>query len=189
MGGVDKGLQVFRGRPLVQHAIERLQAQCAHVMINANRHLDQYAAFGHKVWPDDLPDFAGPLAGFGVGLRHCRTPYLLVVPCDSPLFPADLTLRLGQALLEQSAELAVAVGAETDAHGQTVWRPQPVFCLLRTELLNSLNHFTQTGGRKIDAWTAQHACAWARFDQAGDDPQAFANINTLSELKQLEGRT
>ena len=188
MGGVDKGLQVFQGRPLVQHAIERLQDQCAHVMINANRHLDQYAAWGHEVWPDDMADFAGPLAGFMVGLQHCRTPFLLIVPCDSPFFPLDLALRLGQALIEQDADLAVAVGAEVDPHGHTVWRPQPVFCLLRSHLLNSLTRFMQVGGRKIDAWTAQHPCAWARFDQALDDPKAFANFNTLSELQQHEGR-
>ena len=46
--------------------------------------------------------------------------------------------------------------------------------------------FTQGGGRKIDAWTAQHKTAVVTFDQAGDDPAAFFNANTLAELHKLE---
>ena len=166
----------------------RLQTQCAEVMINANRNLGAYESFGAPVWPDGLSDYAGPLAGFLVGLEQAQTPYVLTVPCDSPRFPLDLCARLGQALADEQADLAMAVGAETDDLGQTVWRPQPVFCLLKTELLESLIRFTQGGGRKIDAWTAQHRCAQVAFDQPGDDRLAFANVNTLSELHELERR-
>jgi molybdopterin-guanine dinucleotide biosynthesis protein A len=186
MGGIDKGLQKFLGTPLALSAMLRLQTQCAEVMINANRNLGAYESFGAPVWPDGLSDFAGPLAGFLVGLEHAQTPYLLTVPCDSPRFPLDLCARLGQALVDTHADVAMAVGAETDDRGQTVWRTQPVFCLIKTDLLESLVRFTQGGGRKIDAWTAQHRCAQVAFDQPGDDPWAFANVNTLSELHDLE---
>jgi molybdopterin-guanine dinucleotide biosynthesis protein A len=188
MGGADKGLQKFQGHPLALNAMLRLQTQCAEVMINANRNLGAYESFGAPVWPDGLSDYAGPLAGFLVGLEQAQTPYVLTVPCDSPRFPLDLCARLGQALADEQADLAMAVGAETDDLGQTVWRPQPVFCLLKTELLESLIRFTQGGGRKIDAWTAQHRCAQVAFDQPGDDRLAFANVNTLSELHELERR-
>jgi molybdopterin-guanine dinucleotide biosynthesis protein A len=107
---------------------------------------------------------------------------LLTVPCDSPLFPLDLGERLYQAMDSQDADLAMAAAPEADG---TV-RPQPVFCLLKTELLESLVKFTQSGGRKIDAWTGQHRCAIVPFDQSGDSAQAFANANTLAELQQLE---
>jgi molybdopterin-guanine dinucleotide biosynthesis protein A len=185
MGGIDKGLQNFRGLPLALQALMRLQLQSLppqEVLINANRNLSAYESLGVQVWPDSLSDYAGPLAGFLTGLERCETPLLLTVPCDTPLFPLDLAERLHQALLAQDADLAMAAAPEADG---TV-RPQPVFCLLKVDLLESLVAFTQAGGRKIDAWTAQHRCALVPFDQPGDSPQAFANANTLQELQQLE---
>jgi molybdopterin-guanine dinucleotide biosynthesis protein A len=87
MGGVDKGLQAFRGMPLAMHALFRLQAQVGETMLNANRNLAAYESMGVPVWPDALPDYPGPLAGFLVGLERCETPYLVVVPCDTRSFP------------------------------------------------------------------------------------------------------
>jgi molybdopterin-guanine dinucleotide biosynthesis protein A len=163
----------------------RLQLQSLplqEVMINANRNLAAYESLGVAVWPDSIDGFAGPLAGFLTGLERCETPLLLTVPCDSPLFPLDLVERLLQALHDQDADMAMAAAPEADG---TV-RPQPVFCLLKLDLLESLVKFTQSGGRKIDAWTAQHRCATVPFDLPGDSPHAFSNANTLAELQQLE---
>ena len=186
MGGVDKGLQNFNGMPLALHTLMRLQLQVGTVMINANRNLSAYESFGAEVWPDVLTDYAGPLAGFLTGLERCETSYMGTVPCDTPRFPLDLVARLAAALEREGAEIAMAAGPEADAQGQTQVRTQPVFCLLKVELLESLTRFTQGGGRKIDTWTAQHKTVIVPFDQAGDDPLAFANANTLAELKQLE---
>jgi molybdenum cofactor guanylyltransferase len=188
MGGVDKGLQNFRGMPLALHALMRLQMQegglINEVMINANRNLSAYEAFGAAVWPDAQPDeFAGPLAGFLTGLERCEATYLLVVPCDTPLFPLDLAQRLLQSLEQEDAEIAVACAPETDEHGVTQMRPQPVFCLMKSNLMESLVRFMQSGGRKIDRWTAQHRVAQVIFE---NDLQAFANVNTLQELHALE---
>ena len=185
MGGVDKGLQNFRGLPLALQTLMRLQLQSLppqEILITANRNLAPYESLGVPVWPDSIDGFAGPLAGFLTGLEHCETPLLLTVPCDSPLLPLDLVERLYKALHEQDADLAMAAAPEADG---TV-RPQPVFCLLKTELLESLVKFTQRGGRKIDAWTGQHRCAIVPFDQSSDSANAFANANTLAELQQLE---
>ena len=186
MGGVDKGLQNFNGLPLALHTLMRLQLQAGPVMINANRNLSAYESFGVEVWPDVLADYAGPLAGFLTGLERCETPWLLTVPCDTPRFPMDLASRLAAALEREGAEIAMAAGPESDEHGQVQLRTQPVFCLLKVELLESLTRFTQGSGRKIDAWTAQHRTVVVPFDQPGDDPLAFSNANTLAELKQLE---
>jgi molybdopterin-guanine dinucleotide biosynthesis protein A len=177
MGGVDKGLQVYRGVPLAMHALLRLSAQVGHLMINANRNLAAYESMGVPVWPDALPDFAGPLAGFLAGLERCETPYLASVPCDSPLFPEDLVARLAQGLVEAQADIAMAKTQEAD--GEQV---QPVFCLMKTTLMESLVRFTHEGGRKIDRWTALHRCAEVRFD----DARAFVNANTLDELRHLQ---
>lgn len=178
MGGVDKGLQTHRGVPLALHALLRLQPQVGGVMINANRNLGAYESFGVPVWPDALPDFAGPLAGFLTGLEHCDSPWLVAVPCDSPAFPLDLVRRLADAVEEAGAEIAMPSICEADGR----WRVQPVFCLLRASLLESLVRFTQAGGRKIDAWTAQHRTVAVPFDDAA----AFVNANTLAELQQLD---
>lgn len=186
MGGVDKGLQNFRGLPLALHTLMRLQMQTGNVMVNANRNLAAYEAFGAPVWPDVLADYAGPLAGFLTGLERCETQWLLTVPCDTPLFPLDLAQGLAAAAEAQGAEIAMAAAPEDDGQGHIQVRPQPVFCLLRVDLLESLVAFTQAGGRKIDAWTARHRCAMVPFDQPGDDPQAFFNANTLAELQALE---
>jgi molybdopterin-guanine dinucleotide biosynthesis protein A len=182
MGGADKGLQNFNGMPLALHTLMRLQTQVGEVMINANRNLGAYEAFGVPVWPDVLGDYPGPLAGFLTALERCETGWLATVPCDTPLFPQDLVARLAQAAQEQDAQIAMAAAREED--GQL--RPQPVFCLMRVELMETLIKFTQSGGRKIDAWTAQHKTVLVTFDQPGDEPRAFFNANTLAELHQLE---
>lgn len=186
MGGVDKGLQTFNGTPLALHTLLRLQMQqgglIGEVMINANRNLAAYEAFGAPVWPDSMPDYAGPLAGFMTGLERCETPFLMTVPCDTPLFPPDLAVRLVDALGRENADIAMAAAREED--GQI--RTQPVFCLLRADLLESLVAFTHEGGRKIDRWTALHKTVTVPFDQPNDDPRAFFNANTLAELHSLE---
>ena len=186
MGGTDKGLQNFRGLPLALHTLMRLQMQqgqpLAEVMINANRNLSAYEAFGTAVWPDTLDGFAGPLAGFMTGLERCETPLLLTVPCDTPLFPLDLVQRMHQALRREQADLAMAAACEED--GQL--RAQPVFCLMRVELLESLVAFTHQGGRKIDAWTALHRTVLVPFNEPHDSAQAFLNANTAAQLQGLE---
>ena len=184
MGGVDKGLQNFNGMPLALYTLMRLQPQVGQLMVIANRNLAAYEAFGAPVWPDGLSDYAGPLAGFLTALERCETQWLLTAPCDTPLFPADLAQRLARAAGDAGAEIAMAAAREED--GQL--RPQPVFCLMRHELLESLVQYTGNGGRKIDTWTAQHRTIVVPFDAPGDDPRAFFNANTLAELHQLEQR-
>jgi molybdopterin-guanine dinucleotide biosynthesis protein A len=161
-------------------------AGVSHIMMNANRNLAAYESFGASVWPDALADYAGPLAGFLTGLERCETPFMVTVPCDTPLLPLDLVPRLAQALEDQQADIAMAAAPELDKNGQMQLRTQPVFCLLRVDLLESLVKFTQQGGRKIDAWTALHKTVVVPFDQPHDNPQAFFNANTLDELRQLE---
>ena len=183
MGGADKGLQNFNGVPLALHTVMRLGPQVGDLMLNANRNLAAYESFGVDVWPDgsNMGEFAGPLAGFLTALEHCETPYLLTVPCDTPLFPKDLVARLAQAMARENAEFAVAA---TEQDGQL--QQQPVFCLMSCDMLESLVAFTKGGGRKIDAWTALHRTVVVPFNGPQDDPRAFANANTLAELHLLE---
>lgn len=180
MGGVDKGLQPYRGVPLAMHTLLRLGDQVGEVMVNANRNLSAYESFGVPVWPDPqgIGEFAGPLAGFLAGLERCETPWMLSVPCDTPAFPLDLVERLAAAAEAHDAEIAMPRTIDADGRAQV----QPVFCLMRSTLLESLVRFLHEGGRKIDRWTALHRCVEVDFD----DDSAFFNANTLDELRQAE---
>ena len=180
MGGVDKGLQPFGGVPLALHALLRLGPQVGELMINANRNLSAYESMGVPVWPDAQADYAGPLAGWLAGLERCETPYLVTVPCDSPNFPTDLVQRLAQALVASGADIAMAATSEDGAR-----QVQPVFSLMKATLMESLVSYLQEGQRKIDKWTALHACVEVDFADAA----AFANANTLAELQALQDPT
>jgi len=174
MGGVDKGLQLLDGRPMVARAIERLAPQVEAIVVNANQNLDAYRAFGYPVVRDAVGGFAGPLAGLHAGLQAARTAYVVTVPCDSPFLPKDLVARLGAALEANAAQLAVA---------KTGAQPHPVFCLVQRAVLPDLEAFLHAGGRKIDAWYARLEVVEVSFD---DQPQAFSNINTREELARFE---
>lgn len=176
MGHVDKGLQLFRGVPMAQVVLERLQPQVGAVIINANQHIDRYAQMGVPVWPDEFPGFAGPLAGLHAGLSHCDTPYLVTMPCDSPFAPVDLVAKLSAVLNTARADIAVAVTGE----GATRQR-HPVFCLLPAHLKNDLADYLGKGGRKMDAWFAKHRQADVYFA----DEKPFTNINTNDELQRM----
>lgn len=177
MGSIDKGLQFFLGKPLFLHAAERLKPQVASIFISANRNENQYAKAGLTVLQDTPPVFAGPLAGFAAGLAHCPTPYLLVVPCDSPFFPDNLASELGAALLEDNTEAAIAATGRASSLSL-----QPVFCLIKKEILPHLEAFLATGQHKIAAWYATLKTSLVSFP----DESAFDNINTYQELERLE---
>lgn len=173
MDSRDKGLVPFRGKPMVAHVIERLAPQVGSVLINANRNVEQYAAFGHPVISDEVGGFAGPLAGLHAGMRACTTELIVTAPCDSPFLPLDLVARLHAAMESEIADLAVV---------RTGGFAQPVFALYSVALLPSLTAFLESGGRKIDTWYSAHRVAEVEFD----DEAAFANINTIDELQSLE---
>jgi molybdenum cofactor guanylyltransferase len=168
MGGVDKGLQLLRGKPLAQWAIERLAPQVDEVLVNCNQNLDAYARFGRRLVPDEIGGYAGPLAGLHAGLKAAAHPLLVTAPCDSPFLSSNLVKRLFASLKEN--ELAVA---------RTGDQPHPVFALMRKEVLPGLEAFLAGGGRKIDAWYASLRTIEVSFD---DEADAFRNINTLEEL-------
>jgi molybdopterin-guanine dinucleotide biosynthesis protein A len=176
MGGVDKGLQPLRGRPMVAWVIERFAPQVDEVLINANQNLERYGALGHRVIPDEIRGYAGPLAGLHRGLTEAEHELVATVPCDSPFLPRDLVARLRSALERNAAEIAVA---------RTGNQPHPVFCLCHRSVLPGLTAFLAGGGRKIDAWYAKLKVVEVAFD---DNPDAFSNINTGEELRVVETR-
>ena len=168
MGGVDKGLQLLHGKPMVASVIARLAPQVDEILINANQNLAAYARFGHRVVPDAVGGFAGPLAGLHAGLSQASHALVLTVPCDSPFLPPDLFSRLDKELDDN--DLAVA---------RTGDQPHPVFALVRKAVMQNLADFLSRGGRKIDAWYGTLKVVEVAFD---DEADAFRNINTRAEL-------
>jgi molybdenum cofactor guanylyltransferase len=176
MGGVDKGLQLIHGKPMVQQVLDRLQPQVGKVLINANRHLDEYKGFGVPICSDSISGYAGPLAGIHAALLQTNTAYLVTVPCDSPLLPNDLVSRLSVAASEHQADAAVVV---TDNEEQR--QRHPVFLLLKSDLRSSLERYLNNGGRKVDDWLASLNCVDVPFD----DETAFTNVNTPEDIQAL----
>ncbi len=174
MGGIDKGLQELRGQPMVHWVVERLAPQVDELLINANQNGERYGAFGYPVVPDQVPDFAGPLAGLHAALAAAKHPLVATAPCDSPFLPDDLVSRLKSALDSDGADLAVA---------RTFDQPHPVFCLCKREVLPHLTEFLAGGGRKIDRWYATLKVVEVAFD---DEAEAFENINTRDELARFD---
>ena len=176
MGGIDKGLVESRGRPLIEAVIERLRPQVGEILISANRNIDTYRALGYPILLDadeGLEPFPGPLAGMLAGLRAARTPWVAVVPCDAPFFPADLVGRLAEALGPDHAAVA-CVGQKTES----------VFCLLHADLADDLAAALVHGERRAEAWLRGIGAARAEFSQ----PECFANLNTLQEVHARDGR-
>ena len=176
MQGADKGLVEWQGRPLALHALERLQPQVGSLAINANRNLPTYQAWQVPVWPDADDRYPGPLAGLLAGLTHCTTDWLVTVPCDSPLFPADLVARLCIAASDAGAPIAMAA---TEALEGT--EAQPVFLLAHRSLREPLAQAIERDERRVRRWAQGQGCAMAVFT----DTAAFGNANTAEDLAAL----
>jgi len=174
MGGADKGLQPFAGRPLVAHVIERLAPQVGALLINANRNVTAYAAFGYPVIADRIGGFAGPLAGIHAGLAACATPLLAIAPCDAPRLPTDLVGRLRDALLLANAGIAVPATASG---------LQPAFALMRREVLPNLEAYLAAGRHRMQEWCRGLALCIVEFS----DDRGFFNANTPADLTTPDG--
>lgn len=174
MGGVDKGLVPFAGRPLVEWVMAALTPQVERLLISANRNLDTYRAYGHAVVTDLEPGYQGPLAGMLSAMRAAGDGWILTLPCDGPLAPPDLRSRLAAALAAQCSEIAVA----TDGR-----RTQFVHALLPVSLAPSLERFLASGGRRIADWYAGQRVVLVDF---GDQAESFVNLNAPDQALDLE---
>lgn len=175
MGGADKGLLSLAGRSLTARALDALAAQTrppARILISANRHLDEYAAFGHPVLPDTLPDYPGPLAGLLAGMARQGDAPLLLLPCDAVLLPPDFAERL-LAPLAAGWQAASAADAEH-------WHP--TLLALTPGLSGSLAAYLAAGERSIRGWLAGLRHCRLAFEQP------FPNLNTPQALRRLAER-
>lgn len=176
MGGQDKGLIELNGQPMIEYILEALAPQVEGIIINANRNINSYRRYGHPVVEDIIDGYFGPLVGIASGIKASNSGRVLAVPCDSPFVPDCLAGRLQAAMDDEQADICVATDGK---------RLQPVFALIRSELLDSLLAYLQDGGRKIDTWYNRHRLAQVDFS---DYPEAFINVNTPEEKRDVELR-
>lgn len=170
MGGKDKGLMVLNGKRMIEYVVSALRPQVGDLLINANRHTEEYAKLsGCEVISDSFGDFAGPLAGMLAGLQAAKTDYVLFVPCDSPCISPQLSERLSEKLLLQQADVCIADSGS---------RLEPVFVLMKSSLGEHLLSFLEAGGRKTEQWYGHLRKTVASL---ADFPETFLNINTPDE--------
>jgi len=174
MGGQDKGLIEFDGRPMVEILIAELERQSLGIVINANRNLDRYRDFGFPVISDHLQDYQGPLAGFASAMAAVETDFILTLPCDGPLLAENYAARFLSSQQQNDAAICVAFDGE---------RLQPVHALIKVDLRASLDQFLDSGDRKIDRWYALHDYVQTDFS---DCREMFRNINTPSDQQTLQ---
>ena len=173
MDGLDKGMVEFRNMPLIEHVLHRIAPQVDALVINANRNFDFYAASGLPVVPDERLDFAGPLAGIEASLSKAPTPLALIVPCDTPFLPTDLVTRMIDVMHKEQADVVIPDDGE---------REQPLICLMKTSLKDSISRVLDANCPKVRDWLALQNPAWVDFS---DQPEAFANINDAETLEKL----
>ena len=176
MNNQDKGLINFKGRPMVSYAIAALASIVDLSIINANRNREQYQTFGLPVVADQTDSFDGPLAGILTAMLYTEAELLVVMPCDSPLIKAEHLKKLLATRAIDDSDVAVAFDGE---------RLHPVFLAIKTSLKNSLQDYLNRGQRKADHWLKQQKMVKADFS---DEPEIFVNINTLTELSELEAK-
>ena len=173
MGGKDKGLVEFNGKPMVQHVLAALRPQVAYVLVNANRNEEAYRQTGCRVVSDAVTGFAGPLAGISAGMHAVTRSHVLVLPCDGPFVPAWLAQRLWAASAGKDDTIVAAHDGE---------RLHPTFALLPVSVLDDLDAYLASGGHKIDTFYYRHTFAPVDFS---DYPQAFLNINTPEDVEKF----
>ena len=147
----NKALMPFRGKPLFEHVLARIKPQVSTVIIVANADVERFQS-SHTTVISDNRSFgqgikrAGPLAGIEAALLACRTEFLVSVPCDTPFLPDNLVQKLYDDVYKSKADLSVACDGK--------YR-HSVFCFMKRSVVNSLQQFLNSGGRKINIWFEQ----------------------------------
>lgn len=178
MGGGDKPLITVAGKTLLDRAVERLAPQVGPLLLNANGDAARFASFGLPVRADVIGGYGGPLVGILTGLEWaadmgCR--WLVTAAGDTPLFPTDLVARLGAAVRDQAADMAMARSGE---------RVHPVFSLWPVAMAPALRQaITQEDLHKVETFMDRFRTARVEWPVTPFDP--FFNVNTPEEIDQL----
>ncbi|WP_423821915.1 molybdenum cofactor guanylyltransferase MobA [Salinisphaera sp. SPP-AMP-43] len=174
LGGIDKGWYSLAGQSLIERTLERVRPQAARIVISANRSVARYRKLGYTVRGDDSDDHRGPLAGIATVLKAAATPYVLIVPVDTPMLPLDLGERLAAAM-KPGTDLAVA---------RTPERLHPLHALMRRSVLDDVQAALFSGVRRVTDW--QNDTARAIVDWPSEE--RFTNVNSDEDAEALVER-
>jgi molybdopterin-guanine dinucleotide biosynthesis protein A len=180
MGRKNKGLLIFRGKPLIEHVIEKLHDQVSAVVISCNEELEQYRRYHYPIATDILnndpsktdnneynKEGNGPLAGLLSAGRKITTPYCFITACDMPFLPKTIVL-----------DLASAIGDKDAISIKTRQGTEPLVSLVRTSSLQSIEHHLTSNRKSVKSWLA--TLSWTTLDS--DSEQQFINLNHPEEL-------
>ncbi|OCG00193.1 molybdenum cofactor guanylyltransferase MobA [Gilliamella sp. wkB112] len=173
MNGNDKGLLLLKGKPLYQHVIDCIQYQVNSIMINCNRHFEQYQKAGYPIFSDDYKGYLGPLSGIYSGLQRSQTQWNLFVSCDTPFLPDNLITRLSKHI-----DTNKAVYPFDGKYNH------PTILLINKIVTPQLKAYLEQGDRKLMIFLQQINALSVDFS---DKVSCFININTpeiLNKAKQ-----
>lgn len=165
--GRDKAFVELAGKPLIEHALDRLTPQVERVIVNSNANPALFARYDVPVVADAAPGVAGPLAGIYTVLA--RWPYadIVTVAIDLPFIPRDLV-----ANLRGRDRDTCRYAQHNEQHALAIWWAP------HSHL--ALHDYLTTGRRDLRGWLQQHGeavvCA----------PQAGFNVNTPADLLRAE---
>jgi molybdopterin-guanine dinucleotide biosynthesis protein A len=171
-GGQDKGLILFQKKPLIEQVLARFVPQVDEIIINANRNLEHYQCYGHRLISDVMPDYPGPLAGIFSAMQQMTHDWLLSAPCDTPFLPEQLAQRFRQAHQHQPHGAYVATIGE---------KMQPVFTLLHRCLQPKIQAYLSQSQRKVGLFLQQQQAISVDFS---DVSSGFSNINCPQDCRQ-----
>lgn len=183
--GSPKSALMLGGLPMLTQIVERLRPQVASIAVNLNAEPTEAVPGGLPVIADTVPGFLGPLAGVLTAMRHvaATTPkaeHVVVLPTDTPFFPADLVQRLANAMTLRQ-QIAVAESAD---------HMHPLFALWPVQLADDLEAWlTSDPKRRVRAFIERHPSVSVDFPLVATtrgefDP--FFNVNTPDDLKDAE---
>ena len=145
VGGVDKGLLEYKGKPLIEYVIKAVSPQVDELVISANRNTERYKSYTDKVISDMTEQYLGPLAGISAALSHCTHDRVLIVPCDTPFLPPDIIEKF--LSVRTDADLYIAESQN---------KLQPVL-LVHQNLRGSINRSLGKNERRLMFWVkSQH---------------------------------
>lgn len=176
MQGEDKGLQLFKKRPMASWVYQALSPYVRNVIINCNRNQSEYAIISSHISSDTISGFPGPLAGIVSVMEASDADYFLICPCDTPLLNQEFCAKMLQFLYSQYSLhphkpllFAAKVGD----------KQQPLHMCIAKEFKNSLKHYLEKDEQRVIKWMKDNGAHWLDFS---NQAESFRNFNTLDEV-------
>lgn len=174
--GKNKALACFKGKTLLQSALERLTPYCGTVCISGD--LPEYKDYkeeGYSLIPD-LEEDKGPVGGIYSALNSCVTPYALFLACDMPLMTERLIVR---------------ILSETAGEGITAWLRMdgrlsffPLLC--RSSLLPLVKLQVEAG--RLSMRNLLLLTTFRLLSLSNKEESAFFNVNSINDYCWLTGQ-